>query len=225
MARILVVDDESDILALNKRRFEAQGYEVMTAASVRQAKAAIEEWPPDLILLDVLLPDGSGFDFCRELRSATTAPILYLTCVDSDSGIIHGLTEGGDDYMTKPYNLDVLSARVHALLRRSERSGVGRVSLPPLEIDLVTGRARLNGEDLLLSPKELQLLAYLASNVGRGFSADELYKAVWGDASDVPTTVKVHISKLRKKLNLDGVSPFDLTLTANHEYMLLKIRY
>ncbi len=224
--RILFVEDETDILALNARHFAAQGYDVQTAKTLAEARAVVWENPPDLIVLDVQLPDGTGFDFCAEMRKITTAPVIYLTCAAGEDNEIKGLSLGGDDYITKPYSLDVLSARVKTMLRRSGFGSVGRIELPPLVIDVRLGRATLSGEELNLAPKELHLLAFLADNVGRAFSPDELYAIVWGDAGGTPVnTVKMHVSNIRRKLKLDDSSAFELSITPEKRYRFQKVRF
>lgn len=222
-AKILVVEDESDVLALNQTHLEGQGYVVFPAKTLKEARSALWEAAPDLVLLDVMLPDGSGFDFCTEVRSVSTAPILYLTSRDNERDIVGGLSRGGDDYLTKPYSLEVLSARVHALLRRAGFANAGRLELPPLIIDFLTGQVTLNGVLIELPQKQLQLLGFLASRAGREFSAAELYEAIWGSPSEGATdTVKIHISRLRHNLNLDDGSSFEIRATRNRGYMFVR---
>ncbi len=224
--KILIVEDETDILALNTRHLEAQGYEVIKASTLAQARAAIWERPPDLVLLDVLLPDGIGYDFCAEIRKTTKAPIIYLTCMTGNDDVIHGLSNGGDDYITKPYNLDVLSARVMAQLRRAGFGSIGRIELPPLTIDLAKGKVTLFEEEIVMSPKEMQLLAYLADNAGLAFTAEELYSRVWDDDSSTKVnTVRVRLSNIRTKLGLDDNSPFELLFTSDKRYVFQKVSY
>lgn len=224
--RILMIEDETDVLSLNKRHFEEQGYEVDAARTLGEARIKLWERPPDLVLLDVMMPDGTGFDFCAELRRVTTAPIIYLTCLGSNEHIIKGLMGGGDDYIVKPYNLDVLSARVAARLRRQGLFSAGRIELAPLTIDLRSGRVTLEGRDVPLAQKELQILAHLAGNAGQEFSAEELYRAVWGEPIGAyKNTVKTHISNLRRKLKLDDGSPFELCMTSSRKYLFLKVMF
>ncbi|MDL2272958.1 response regulator transcription factor [Oscillospiraceae bacterium OttesenSCG-928-G22] len=226
-AKILLVEDEAAVLSLNKKHLEKQGYEIYCADTLAAARNMLWENPPDLIVLDVLMPDGDGYDFCAEIRRNTTAPILYLTCMDKDEHIVRGLMEGGDDYLTKPYNLDVLFARVMALLRRQGFANAGRIELPPLTIDLLTGRATLDGVEIPLSRKELQLLACLAGSMGRTFTATELYETLWGGEADNAglNAVYVHASNLRKKLGLDDASPFEFRSAKSGSYTLLKVSY
>ncbi|MCL2748159.1 MAG: response regulator transcription factor [Oscillospiraceae bacterium] len=224
--RILMVEDEADVLSLNKQHLLEQGYEVDAARTLGEARAIVWERPPDLVLLDVMLPDGSGYDFCAEVRRITTAPIIYLTSMGGDENVVKGFMGGGDDYIVKPYSLDVLSMRVMAQLRRQGLSGAGRIELPPLAIDLYAGRATLGGEEIPLAPKELQLLAHLVSNAGQGFSAEELYRAVWDEPMGFyANTVRKHISSLKKKLKLDDGSPFELRLTGDRRYVFIKVMF
>ena len=222
--RILMVEDETDILSLNKQHFEQQGYEVDAARTLGEARAKLWERPPDLVLLDVQMPDGSGYDFCAEIRKMTSTPIIYLTGMGSDDNIVKGLTEGGDDYIVKPYRLDVLSARVMAMLRRQGLSGAGRIEVPPLAIDLRSGKVTLGGVEVPLTQKELQLLAYLVSNIGQAFSAEQLYSAVWDEIAGVyQNTVRMHISNIKRKLKLDDGSPFEIALTGDRRYMFSRV--
>ena len=224
--RILLVEDEDDILQVNTRHLAGQGYEVTAAQTLKEAREAVLRQPPDLVLLDVMLPDGSGYDFCRELRTLSTAPVIYLTSLGEKDHVLQGLLTGGDDYITKPYDLDVLSARVMAQLRRSGLQGAGRIDMPPLSINLQNGTATLDGKPVPLTQKELQLLAYLVSHAGRECPAAELYEAVWNAPSNTSThTVTAHISSIRSKLGLDLESPFEIRYTSNKCYMFLMVMY
>ena len=224
-ARILMIEDETDVLALNRTHFESQGYEVFCARTLAEARASVYEYPPDIILLDVLMPDGSGYDFCAELRGLTAAPIIYLTCMGRDEDAIRGLTLGGDDYVSKPYSLDMLGARVSAALRRCGLVNAGRIEKPPLVIDHLSGLVTLDGEEIQLSQKEKQLLSFLICHAGHEFSAAELYTAVWG-AGEPGSTVRSHVSNLRKKLrNKDGSEYFEICLTRSRGYSFVQTRY
>ncbi len=143
--KILMVEDESDVLHINREYFEGKGYEVICASTLNQAGFLLEEHNPDLILLDVMMPDGSGFDFCRKVRQKTNAPIIFLTCRGENESVVNGLLQGGDDYVTKPYDLNVLNARVAAQLRRAGVMTAGRIELPPLTIDFLSGEATRTG--------------------------------------------------------------------------------
>ena len=220
-ARILVVEDETDVLEANRLFLEAEGYEVACAINLKEARNILWERPPDLILLDVLLPDGSGYDFCGEIRGRTAAPILFLTCMNSSEQIVGGFSLGADDYITKPYSMDILSARVAARLRGA---GGGVIALPPLKIDLHTGKVWMDREEIALSARETQLLAFFAENIGREFALEEIYRKVWGEtpAGSSGNTVRVHISNLRSKLRLGGGAPFEISLAPGKGYVFLR---
>jgi DNA-binding response OmpR family regulator len=226
---ILIVEDDSELSSNNKKHLEWQGYGVVTADTLSAARDIVRSAPPDLILLDVQMPDGSGYDFCAEIRNFTAAPIIFLTCRDTNEDIIRGLQSGGDNYITKPFDLGVLSTYVYAALRRNDKFGAlesaaGIIELPPMTINRQNGQVALNGKNIALSPKELQLLAYFATHAGREFTSDELLEAVWGEMPGITTnTVKVHISRIKKKLRLDDTSAFKIRCTRKRGYVFSKI--
>ncbi|MCA0252376.1 MAG: response regulator transcription factor [Actinobacteria bacterium] len=223
---VLVVEDEPTLAGAVSRHLVQQGFAVLQTATVQAARAAAWEHQPDVVLLDILLPDGSGYDLCVELRRITTAPIIYVTALGQDQAVVRGLAAGGDDYLTKPFSLDVLTARINAQLRRGGAPRAMRIELPPLFLDFVTGKVTLEGEEIELSKKEMQLLGYLASNAGQGMTQDELLAAVWDDQSGLPTnTVRQHISNLRRKLRLDATSAFELALTRDRRYVFQQVRF
>lgn len=225
-AKLLMVEDEADVLSINREYFEGKGYEVVCAPTLSQARFQLEEHNPDLILLDVMMPDGSGFAFCAELRQKTNAPIIFLTCRDENESVIKGLLQGGDDYVTKPYDLNVLGARVAAQLRRTGVMTAGRIELFPLSIDFLSGEATLEGENIPLTQKELQLLGCFALFAGRRLSCDELYRRAWGGGSPgAARTIAVHVANLRKKLRDDDGGWFELTNSGKEEYIFSKVRY
>jgi len=221
--RILLVEDETDVLQVNKVFLEEQGYEVFGAETLREARNRLWEYPPDLILLDVLLPDGSGYDFCREIRQISLAPVIFLTCLGEDGDIVTGLKKGGDDYIVKPYNLSVLHARITAQLRR--RGATTEISLPPLHINLTTGTAKLEGEEIDLTRKEFQLLVYLIENRGLELSQSQIYEGIWNAPPEtMGNTVRMHISRLRQKLRLNDGSAFELSASGQN-YIFLRTVY
>lgn len=225
-ATILMVEDESDVLANNKEYFESKGYEVIGADTIAQARFQMEEHTPDLILLDVMMPDGSGFEFCFELRQKTNAPIIFLTCRDENESVVKGLLQGGDDYVTKPYDLNVLSARVAAQLRRTGVKTAGKIELFPLSIDFLLGEAILDNESIPLTQKELQLLGCFVLFAGRRLSCNEIYNLAWGGSSPSAShIVAVHVANLRKKLRADGSGWFELSNSGKGEYIFSKVRY
>ena len=203
---ILLVEDDEHILRVNRRILQRAGYTVLCAATLAQAQALLREHSPDALVLDIMLPDGSGLDFCRGLCGRVAAPVLFLTALDEKHEVVEGLRAGGSDYITKPYDVNEFLARVGALIRlfrASRRAGAGEQALAfgRLTLDPVARRASLAGEDLLLTQKEFALLLTLARAGGQTLSADNLYRLVWGQpmASD-NRTLKKHLSAVRKKL-------------------------
>ena len=224
--KLLLIEDETDVVEINREYFEGKGYEVHSASTFSKARFQLEEHAPDLILLDVMMPDGNGFDFCAELRQKTNAPIIFLTCKDENESVVKGLLQGGDDYVTKPYDLNILSARVAAQLRRSGNMTAGIIEVPPLRIDFLAGEAVLDGVHIPLTMKELQLLGCFALFMGRRLTFDEIYRRAWGEpCAGASGTIKAHVSNLRKKLKLDDGGWFELSSPGKNEYIFSKVRY
>lgn len=207
--KILVVDDEPNLretLALNLR---ASGYHVVTAgdgaAALEQARAA----QPDLVILDLMLPELDGLTVCRSLRQISDVPVLVLTARTGELDKIVGLESGADDYMTKPFSLGELQARIRALLRRaSPRRVSDEVVSGDLLLNLVSRRAFLAGKELTLSPKEFSLLIELVRHQGAVLSRDLLLTRVWGyDYYGDSRTVDVHVRWLREKIEADPAKP------------------
>lgn len=191
--RLLAVDDEPDILRTNRRYLEARGYQVDTACCAAEALALLGKQSYDCILLDVLLPDMNGFALCEAVRAITSAPILFLSCMDDEEEKIKGLMAGGEDYITKPYSLKELAARVYAQVRRSSMKGFA--------IDHQNQLLRVDNRLIPLTQKEFDLFLFLLGNPGRILSAAELYQKVWRTGkTDNANTVAVHITRLRHKL-------------------------
>jgi DNA-binding response OmpR family regulator len=202
--RVLIVDDDPDILNIVRTACESESMEVDTATSAEELWRALQSDRPDVILLDIMLPDASGLDLIKRIRSTNpNIPIIFLTARKSDLDMILGLELGADDYVTKPFNPRALVARIKAVLRRTEVSG-------KLEEQLVIGEALVNlksytvtrnGVSEELTRREFELLKILAENPGRVFTREELLDKVWGiDFYGDFRTVDVHISKLREKV-------------------------
>ncbi len=221
---ILLVEDEAVMRAFVSERLKAEGYRVSEAENITDAEKLVKAKQPDLIVLDILLPDGSGLELCRDLRGITSAPILFVTCLGEKSQIIQGLRAGGDDYVVKPFDADELIARIEVQLRRLKqfRQDNGDILPAPLTLEPDERRAKWNGKDLVLSPKEYLLLSVLCRNRNRFTTAEELYSEIWGMSvqQDV-RTVKVHISGLRRKLyNAAGEQSFELVFRKDRGYRL-----
>ena len=200
---ILLVEDETGIRDFVRKRLTAEGYRVSEAENIKNAELLLHKAQPDLIVLDIMLPDGSGLELCRNLRGITQAPILFATSLGEKSQIVQGLRAGADDYIVKPFDADELVARIEALLRRSVRMKIDSPKPPTslLMLEPNERRAKWAGKDLVLSPKEYQILNVLLRNRNRFTSAEELYSEVWGmSVQEDVRTVKVHISGLRRKL-------------------------
>lgn len=203
---ILVVDDEAPICLLLEECLKLNDYRVVSANRSEEALLLARSEHPDLIILDVMLPGLDGFEVCQALRKFTLAPIMFLSGRNADVDKIAGLTLGGDDYITKPFNPDELLARVKAQLRRSQMLSEYAPSefvlqFPGLVIDPLHYRVEFNDRIIDLSMKEFQLLYLMAREPERIFSLEELFKMVWGAESHGDTrTVMVHISNLRKKI-------------------------
>lgn len=203
---VLVAEDEEALAAVLKYNLEKEGYRVVLARDGEEALIMAEEGKPDLILLDWMLPKVAGIEVCRRLRSraeARNTPIMMLTARGEESDRIRGLDQGADDYMTKPFSMNELMARLRAVLRRI-RPGLAedKVACGDIIIDRAAHRVRRAGQDIHLGPTEFRLLEYLMQHPGRVFSREQLLDAVWG--SDVyveARTVDVHIGRLRRALN------------------------
>lgn len=207
-AKILLVDDEPDILEILKYNLKKEGYDVATAGNGEEGIKQAEEFQPDLIILDIMMPVMDGVEVCRQLRAKPefkNTIITFLTAREEDYSQIAALDTGGDDYITKPIRPRVLLSRVKALLRRSEREEEGEdvrvMKIADIEIDLDQIVVRRGEERIELAKKEFDLLKLLASKPGKVFSRDEIFNRVWGtDVIVGNRTIDVHIRKLREKL-------------------------
>jgi DNA-binding response OmpR family regulator len=209
MSRILVVDDEPTLVATVKFNLEKEGYEVIAASDGEQALASIRASTPDLVILDLMLGNMHGFEVCRAIRKESDVPIVMLTARTEEVDKIVGLELGADDYMTKPFSMKELLARVRARLRRREEGPTEQVlSAGPIRIDLLRREATRDGEVLPLKPKEFDLLVCLMRNKGRLLTRGQLLESVWHyDGFDQTRTVDVHIGRLREKIEERPSSP------------------
>ena len=225
---ILLVEDNEQILQGNERMLKRRGYNVATALTLAEARTRLGEQIPDAIVLDIMLPDGSGLDFLRELRiekgewrikekensqlttrqsqlsilnsQLSNIPILLLTGLATPEDVVRGLSGGGDDYLAKPYDFGVLLARIEALLRRAGQFPK-TLTKGALQLDIIANRAFLSGVDMLLSPKEFALLLLMIQNEGRLLATASLYEAIWKLPLTADTSViRTAVSRLRQKL-------------------------
>lgn len=203
---VLLVEDDRNILRTNRRILEREGFRVLCAETLEEARARLASDRPDVLVLDIELPDGSGVAFCRDIRPALTAPVLFLTGRDEEDDVVRGLAAGGNDYITKPYSIEVLAARVKAQLRlarmnRAASEQARAMVRGPLTMDLVALRATLNGEDMGLSAREFSVLLFLLKNEGRTLSAQEIYEGAWNQPMAGSTNaVWTCLSRLKSKL-------------------------
>ncbi len=209
-ARILIVDDEPNIIGTVAPLLRARGYEVFSAMSGRAALEAVERDKPDLIVLDLGLPDIDGVEVCRLVRQTLSVPILVLSARGAEGDKVSALDAGADDYVTKPFGVEELLARIRATLRRMENPSPP--SEPIVRGDLVIDRERFrvlrDGEEVRLTPKEFELLAFLAQHAGRVLTHRTILKAVWGShAVDQPEHLRVLVGSLRKKIEPNPSSP------------------
>jgi two-component system KDP operon response regulator KdpE len=208
-ARVLVVDDEPHIVRGLKIILRSAGYAVESAETMAEALAALASRPPDALVLDLVLPDGSGVELCKEVRRWSALPILVLSAVGDEREKVRALDAGADDYVTKPFGTDELLARLRALLRRSaDAGGSPLVSIGELVIDLQDRRVTRGGEEVHLTPIELDLLRVLATHHGRLVTHRQLLREVWGPAYGEETHyLRVHVAHIRAKLEDDPSRP------------------
>ena len=208
-ARVLVVDDESQLRLALKRALEGHDYAVREADDGRTALVVFESFRPDIVLLDLMLPDMSGVDVCRELRSKYTTPIIVLSVVGDEKTKIDALDEGADDYLTKPFATGELLARIRVALRHAAGpKQQSMITAGDLTIDVERRQVRAGGRELQLTPTEYNLLKYLAVNVGRVLTHPMILRAVWGAEYSADTAVlRTYINQLRTKLDDDPSAP------------------
>jgi len=203
--RILIVEDEENVAYVISTALRLAGFAISETSSGRDAlRIAAEDDSPDLIVLDVQLPDLNGCEVCRRLRSGgVTTPLIFLTAADSVDDRVRGLTIGGDDYLTKPFSVEELVARVHVILHRTGGMPESKVlACGDLELDDAAHIVRQRGQDVPLSPTEYKLLRFLLRNVGRALSRDQILEHVWDyDFDGESTVVETYISMLRKKVD------------------------
>lgn len=210
MATVLVVDDEPIVRDVVVRYLERDGFDTLVAADGDTARRLIEETPPALVVLDVMLPGTGGLALCKWIRSRGDLPVIMLTARGEEADRIVGLELGADDYVTKPFSPRELAVRVQTVLRRAKpiSSDAERLELDGLVIDPRTREVERDGKPLRLTAKEFDLLFFLASNPRQVFSRDQLMGRVWGYESAVDTgTVTVHMRRLRSKIERDPSSP------------------
>jgi two-component system KDP operon response regulator KdpE len=207
-SRILVVDDEQQILRALRTSLRGAGYEVDTAATAEEALAAAAMRPPEAVILDLVLPDGTGTDVTRELRKWSSAPVIVLSAVGEERDKIAALDAGADDYVTKPVGIDELLARLRAVLRRTAPSGEPVITIGELVVDLQLRGVSVDGKPIHLTPHQFDLLRLLATNEGKLLTQSMLLREVWGPGYDgAANLLHVNVSQLRRKIEPDRARP------------------
>jgi two-component system, OmpR family, KDP operon response regulator KdpE len=209
-ARILLVDDEPSILKTMAPLLRSRGYQVEAAATGREAIERFEQDPPHLVILDLMLPDIDGLEVCRRIRARGETPIIILSAREAERVKVEALDLGADDYVTKPFGPEELLARVRAALRRSSADGepAGQLARGELVIDFDKRRVVRGGDEIRLTPKEFDLLVYLARHAGRVVTHKAILRAIWGPHSvDQPEHLRVLVNAVRRKIEPDPANP------------------
>jgi two-component system, OmpR family, KDP operon response regulator KdpE len=222
---ILAVDDEPGVLRLIKLELSSQGLRVVTASDGEEALRMAEQQRPDIVILDIMMPDITGLEVMRRLRERSSVPVILLTAKDHDQDKVKGLDMGADDYLVKPFNPEELSARVRAVLRRGIRTGEGGedniVTVGNVEIDLTRRLVKKNGEVVSLTRTEWMLLQQLAANAGKVMLNTELLSKVWGpEYRDDLQYLRVWVSRLRGKLEAEPSKPTIIKTLQGIGYLL-----
>ena len=221
--KIAIVEDEAELASLLEYNLTRQGYLAQILTGVKGTLKDLENWRPDLILLDVMLPETDGFELCREIRQSAVlarTPVLFLTARSDEVDRVLGLEIGGDDYMTKPFSPRELIARVKAHLRREDMdTEPPALEFGPFRLDRTARRVFLSGRELELTSTEFNLLEFFLTHRGRAFSRDQLLESVWGEQRYVtPRTVDVHVRRLREQIEAQPENPQYLTTVRGFGY-------
>jgi DNA-binding response OmpR family regulator len=225
-AVILVVDDDIRMLRMMKRMLELENFQTITANSGEAALKVFEKENPDLVLLDIMMPDMNGYTVCEHIREFSEVPIIMVTAMGDDKEKVEGLDIGADDYVTKPFSASELAARVRAILRRTgsrERQPNSLFRYKDLVIDYASNRVSLQDQELILTSTEYRLLSYISQNAGRVVTPDQLLNKVWGEAYlGAPHLLQVNIARLRKKLGDNARNPTYILTRPGIGYIMAK---
>ena len=208
-ARVLIVEDDSSLLFGLKKNLQFEGYEVLTASDGEAGLGLAVDERPDIIILDVMLPRMNGFEVCEVLRSnKVETPVIFLTAKALESDKVTGLTLGGDDYMTKPFSVAELLARIQTVLRRVNASEGEKLTIGPLELDLSGRSVLLEGKEVNLTTKEFELLCFMARNIGKVLPRERILQKVWGyNYYGTARTIDNFINRLRQKIEENPLEP------------------
>jgi two-component system KDP operon response regulator KdpE len=211
-SRVLVVDDEPQITRVLRTVLSSQGYDVHTAAEGESALSDFKSWSPELVITDLYMPHMDGVELCRRIREVSSVPIIVLSVKGEERSKVEALDSGADDYVTKPFGMDELMARVRAALRRSGRATTSQENASfeegDFRVDMDARRVHTQGREVRLTPKEFDLFVYMARHPNRVLTHAQLLEAVWGEASqEQPEYLRVFMGQLRKKLEPDPSNP------------------
>ena len=205
---VLVVDDEPQILRVMRASLPIRGYEVLTASSGKEALDQLSKQVPDLVILDLAMPEMSGLEVCRRVREFSTVPIIILSAKGSESDKVAALDLGADDYVTKPFGMDELLARARAVLRRLSSTNDRVLAVGDVTIDIDEHRVVVGGKEIRLTPKEFDVFKYLVNNAGKVVTHRALLQTVWGwESTDQTEYLRVFINQLRRKIEVDASHP------------------
>lgn len=209
--RILVVDDEPQITRVLRRALASKGYEVQVAADGEEALTVFREWTPDLVITDLSMPGMGGLELCRRIRKSSTAPVIVLSVKGEERTKVEALNTGADDYITKPFGMEELFARIRVALRHGSGSATGEATtlgMGEFAVDLSTRTVKVRDQDVHLTPKEYDLLLYFLNHPGKVLTHRVLLGAVWGGESvEQSEYLRVFIGQLRKKIEIDPAKP------------------
>jgi len=205
---VLVVDDEPQILRVMRASLPIRGYEVLTASTAEEALNQLSKQVPDLVILDLAMPEMSGLEVCRRVREFSSVPIIVLSAKGSESDKVAALDLGADDYVTKPFGMDELLARVRAVLRRLSATNDRVLVVGDVTIDIDEHRVVVGGKEIRLTPKEFDVFKYLVNNAGKVVTHRALLQTVWGwESTDQTEYLRVFINQLRRKIEMDASHP------------------
>jgi two-component system, OmpR family, alkaline phosphatase synthesis response regulator PhoP len=210
--KVLIIDDDADLLQLTSLIFKKEGYQVITANDGLDGISKFFTYHPDLVILDVMMPGSNGFDVCQRIRQVSDDPLIMLTALNQEQDMLKGLASGADDFLSKPFNPDILLARAKAILRRTQRSNGKPTSYSYhdgyLSVDIERHEALLNGKRIKLTPIEFRLLAYFARNAGKLLTFEKILANVWGNEYQGNLDhVHVYVSHLRRKIEKNPKVP------------------
>jgi two-component system KDP operon response regulator KdpE len=221
--RVLVVDDEPQILRALRTSLRSAGYEVEIAETAEAALTAAALTPPDAVILDLVLPDGRGTDVCRELRTWSSVPVIVLSVVGEESEKVAALDAGADDYVTKPFGIDELLARLRAAMRRVDGASEPVIEVGELVVDLDKRAVSFAGKPVQLTPHEFELLRLFARNEGKLLTHATILREVWGNAyADESHYLHVYVSQLRRKIEPDPTRPQYILTEPGAGYRLVR---